>query len=519
MFKRVASWSGWPSLVLWAAPVRAQVPLTASRPRRPSPAAPAAEPLPVLRPGRAGRRPPCPPAGSGPVVYLIAPCFEAQGGTSLIDPETYLYYIQLKPSQPSQGIWTPYNEETEKIIHDDFLRLWNTNFLDNLLDRERGRTSSRTASSASSSRTTWKSASASRSSTTSARRRSRRRRSTSALKEAMSEIRLDTFIDPALVRQGVGHRPRHAQGEGLPERRGDARDRGDAGRAEARAPDVPHVGRAEGQDQEDRVHRQQGDEPPARCKRKMKENREALVPLVHQRPRHVPGNQVRRRRGQDHRVSTANTGTSAPTSACPSRSSSAIRATRRRAGSSCAFPITEGRRYRVGDVEFAGNTVVKTEALKPLFKLKPGDYYNEKNRPEGHREGARGLRRRRLLGVHGFPRLQVPRRSESGRRPGAGRRWRRRSSRGPAIVDVTMRLQEGQQYFVNRITFVGNYDDARQRHPAGDAPGRGRRLQHRGAQVQHQADQPARVLQAARGRQGRRRPEDAEREPTRSTSA
>src|SRR5712691_8993563 len=51
-----------------------------------------------------------PPAGSGPVVWLIAPCFEAQGGTSVIDPETYLYYIQLKPSQPSQGIWVPWDE-------------------------------------------------------------------------------------------------------------------------------------------------------------------------------------------------------------------------------------------------------------------------------------------------------------------------------------------------------------------------------------------------------------------------
>src|SRR5205085_10977010 len=27
---------------------------------------------------------------------------------------------------------------------------------------------------------------------------------------------------------------------------------------------------------------------------------------------------------------------------------------------------------------------------------------------------------------------------------------------GPPIVDVTMRLVEGQQYFINRITFVGN---------------------------------------------------------------
>src|SRR5262245_46806526 len=37
-----------------------------------------------------------PPAGSGPVLYLMAPCFEAQGNVSLVDSQTYLYYIQLK---------------------------------------------------------------------------------------------------------------------------------------------------------------------------------------------------------------------------------------------------------------------------------------------------------------------------------------------------------------------------------------------------------------------------------------
>src|SRR5436190_969505 len=55
-----------------------------------------------------------PPAGSSPVVYLIVPCFEAQGGTPVIDPATYLYYIHLKPSRPSQGIWTSYDENAEK---------------------------------------------------------------------------------------------------------------------------------------------------------------------------------------------------------------------------------------------------------------------------------------------------------------------------------------------------------------------------------------------------------------------
>src|SRR5262245_25436023 len=75
-----------------------------------------------------------PPAGSPPVILFIAPCFEKQGGTSLIEPQTYVYYIQLaqKISQPTQGIWVPYDEASEQMIHEDWRRLWNTNFLDNL---------------------------------------------------------------------------------------------------------------------------------------------------------------------------------------------------------------------------------------------------------------------------------------------------------------------------------------------------------------------------------------------------
>jgi hypothetical protein len=36
-----------------------------------------------------------PPAGSGPVVLFIAPCFEAQGNQSVVESPTYLYYIQV----------------------------------------------------------------------------------------------------------------------------------------------------------------------------------------------------------------------------------------------------------------------------------------------------------------------------------------------------------------------------------------------------------------------------------------
>src|SRR5260221_14760077 len=73
-----------------------------------------------------------PPANSGPVVLFIAPCFEAQGNASLVDIQTYLYYIQIKASRPSEGVWIPYDDTTEKTVLEDFKRLWGTKFLDNL---------------------------------------------------------------------------------------------------------------------------------------------------------------------------------------------------------------------------------------------------------------------------------------------------------------------------------------------------------------------------------------------------
>ena len=73
-----------------------------------------------------------PPANSGPVVYLILPCFEAQGNVTLVDTETYVYYIRLQTSRPSQGVWVPWNEDAEKAVREDFLRLWGTGFLDDL---------------------------------------------------------------------------------------------------------------------------------------------------------------------------------------------------------------------------------------------------------------------------------------------------------------------------------------------------------------------------------------------------
>ena len=47
------------------------------------------------------------------------------------------------------------------------------------------------------------------------------------------------------------------------------------------------------------------------------------------------------------------------------------------------IPVTEGRRFKVGEFGFDGNTKVPATALRPLFKLKTGDYYNEKKVRDG----------------------------------------------------------------------------------------------------------------------------------------
>jgi len=48
---------------------------------------------------------------------------------AMIEGTTYQYYIKSKVSQPSKGIWSPYDENT---LQQDFDALYKTNFLDNL---------------------------------------------------------------------------------------------------------------------------------------------------------------------------------------------------------------------------------------------------------------------------------------------------------------------------------------------------------------------------------------------------
>jgi outer membrane protein insertion porin family len=103
--------------------------------------------------------------------------------------------------------------------------------------------------------------------------------------------------------------------------------------------------------------------------------------------------------------------------------------------------VNEGERYRVGGFKFEGQTVVKEEALRPLFKLKKDDWYAEKRIRKGLEKSREIFGAGGYFEFTGYPDLQ----------PHEGA-----VSKGAPVVDVTMRMQPGKQYFVNRIIFAGN---------------------------------------------------------------
>jgi outer membrane protein insertion porin family len=102
-------------------------------------------------------------------------------------------------------------------------------------------------------------------------------------------------------------------------------------------------------------------------------------------------------------------------------------------------PITEGRRYTVGEVAFEGNTVVPAETLREMFKIKTGDTYSQKMIRKGLETARDIYGGGGYFEFTGYPDLKP------------------RDPRDNAdVVDVVIRVDEGNQYFINRITFTGN---------------------------------------------------------------
>jgi outer membrane protein insertion porin family len=100
------------------------------------------------------------------------------------------------------------------------------------------------------------------------------------------------------------------------------------------------------------------------------------------------------------------------------------------------IPVSEGDQYKVGDVKFEGLTVFDEAHIRDLFKLQTGDVYRESRLKKGFDKlrdiyGSQGY-----FQFTGYPR----------RHPDPEKK----------IVDVNLTLEEDKKYFVGRIRFTGN---------------------------------------------------------------
>jgi len=387
------------------------------------------------------------------VVLFVAPCFEAQGGTPVVDVDTYLYYMQLKPSQPSQNVWVTYDEGTEKVIHDDFVRLWGTNFLDNLSitsddynfpngvvgklitynmeERQRVKIVDYVGS-----------------------KKIEATKIDEKLKELNAVIRLDTFIDPALVKKVQGIVRQMLQEKGF-----------------EYAEVMPEIKPMEGGPKLVHLtfHMEEGPKVKIKSidfignhafsdgalKKHMKENKEVWwLSFISGRGTY---NETKYDEDaekvtdfyRDHGYVRANVG-------APDLKFLGDSDDKKTRWVQLQIPVTEGPRYKVGTFDISGNTVVKSEFLKPMFELKPGDYYSQKAVRKGLQKAQEVYGSGGYMEFTGFPDFKYSDEPNSpeGQAPQAIAALADPTK--PPTVDVIMRLQEGTQFFVNRITFVGN---------------------------------------------------------------
>ena len=432
-----------------------------------------------------------PPVGSAPVVYLIIPCFPKQENKPVVDGNTYAYYIQLPRSHPSQNQWVPYDDKAEKTIIDDFKRLWGTNFLDdlsietldykftngvdgkivvyNMEERERVKIVDYEGN-----------------------KHVETNKIDDKLKEENAQIRLDSFIDQALITKVKGIVADMEAEKGYEY----ATITPQIKPIETGAKTV-HLTFLIDEGPKVRIREIQfvGNKAMSSraLKRQMKNNKqEWFLSFITSRGTYQ---KAKYEEDADKVVSYyRDNGYIAARVGEPDLKyiqDSDDRGTR---WVQLRIPISEGERYRVLSVSFEGNTVVKTEALNTLFKLRPGDWYSDKVVHKGLEKAQEIYGSVGYFEFTGYPDLKpegqpadpaeapktdaadgVPKADPAAAdgqaakpagdgtpadpaKPGKQDLTKKVAEvrKGPPRVAVIMRMQEGKQYFVHRITFEGN---------------------------------------------------------------
>jgi outer membrane protein insertion porin family len=400
-----------------------------------------------------------PPAGSPPVLYTVLVCFEKQGNVPVVDANTYLFYIELarRVSAPSENRWVPYTEEIEQAVLGDFRRLWNTNFLDdltieardvrfsngvigkvvvyNMEERQRVKIVDYIGSD-----------------------KVDQSKIEEELRDRGIKVNLDSFIDPGIIRRvtGVVRELYAEQGYQFAEVKPEIKEVAGATKTvhvsfhitegpKVRIRDIEFLGNQKVSD--------------ASLARQMKENKGKGFWLgwitkggTYKEDKFGEDAEKVIEHYRNEGYITAQVGQ-------PELKILEDDADGETRWVQLRIPVTEGNRYKIGNFTFEGNTIVKPEALKEIFKVEEGEIYSEKKVRKGLDKA------REVYGSVGYyefvayPDLKprdmppMPQNGDTAPPPSGPSV---QASNGPPIVDVTMRVTEGKQYFVNRITFMGN---------------------------------------------------------------
>ncbi len=386
-----------------------------------------------------------PPPDSPPLFRNLQLRFPTQGDVPTIEPATYLYYMEVDDqlSSSAQGLWTPYDEDLEALIIEDVKRLWATDFLTDIAievvdepypngvmgkrviflleERERVRIVNFEGSD-----------------------EYDRTEIDEAMQSVGIELRLDARVNPGVIRNTEellrsmwaekGFQFAEVSHELSPLPAGPKTVRltfnVDEG-PKVMVHDIDFVGN---EAMSDRSLKGQMNNTKERWLFSFITGRGAYRPLGFEQDADAVVAHYRNSGFIDAQVGQPQLEYGEVSEDGDSRP---VR---------LRIAVSEGERYRVGTVEFDGESVVRLEALQEIFAdLQPRGYYEEgkvRDALEVAREayGAGGY-----YEMTGFPDL-VPRGDDH---PEA-------RIDGDPVVDVTVRLQEGEQYFVNRIRFVGN---------------------------------------------------------------
>jgi outer membrane protein insertion porin family len=414
------------------------VPLTAAAAEQ-VPAAPSTQPPATAQQAQ----PPMPPAGSEPVFWPLEIQFEPVN-ESIIEPQTYLYYIQSKDllSRPSAGVWQPFTEDIEGVLREDFKRLWATNFLDNLWievkdqpypngvvgkhvvfhmeERPRIKIVDYTGST-----------------------KIERTKIDEKMKEANVSLRLDSFLDQGAIRrvEGILRNLMAEKGYQFAEIKSSVEPLPGGPKLVKVVFDVNEGPKVKVRSIDFLGNQAFSD---GKLKRQMKETKtQWMFSWITGRGTY----QEAKFEEDAERVETyyREKGYIQARVGQPEIKTLEDSADKDTRWVQLRIPVTEGQRYRVGEITFDGNKVIDTKFLLPLLKLENGEWYSEEDVRKFFEKAREVYGGGGYMEFTGYPDYEFVDAAEG---PVAGP--------ADSTVNVTLRLQEGERYFVNRLTFTGN---------------------------------------------------------------